>query len=128
MTLLSYSLGNKIILTQVEIFLRQGRLVMEAEKAAHTLHRLFVFLFFINIFILKVFSCGDQSWSRGPKARGQRQGHKKKPEAKAKDSLSEDRTSRGLGHKKNSRPRPRTKDTGASVLQKKKKNVFKNFF
>ena len=46
-------------------------------------------------------------------------------EAKAKDSLSEDRTSRGQGQEC-SRPRPRTKDTGASVLQKKK--VFKNFF
>ena len=49
-----------------------------------------------------------QRWSRGHKARGQ-----------------------GQGHKKILRPRPRTdhleaKDTGASVLQKKK--VFKNFF
>ena len=49
----------------------------------------------------------------------------KKSEAKAKDSLSEDRTSRGQGQQC-SRPRPRTKDTGASVLPKK--NVFKNFF
>ena len=39
-------------------------------------------------------------------------------EAKAKDSLSEDRHSRGQGHEC-SRPRPRTKDTAASVLQKK---------
>ena len=42
----------------------------------------------------------------------------KKSEAKAKDSLSEDRTSRGQGQEC-SRPRPRTKDTAASVLQKK---------
>ena len=49
----------------------------------------------------------------------------KKSEAKAKDSLFEDRTSRGLGQER-SRPKPRTKDTGASVLRKKK--VFKNFF
>ena len=42
----------------------------------------------------------------------------KKSEAKAKDSLSEDRTSRGQGQEC-SRPRPRTKDTGASALQKK---------
>ena len=39
--------------------------------------------------------------------------------AKAKDSLFEDRTSRGQGQEC-SRPRPRTKDTGASVLRKKK--------
>ena len=43
----------------------------------------------------------------------------KKSEAKAKDSLFEDRPSRGQGQEC-SRPRPRTKDTGASVLQKKK--------
>ena len=43
----------------------------------------------------------------------------KKSEAKAKDSLSEDRPSRGQGQKC-SRSRPRTKDTAASVLQKKK--------
>ena len=49
----------------------------------------------------------------------------KKFEAKAKDSLSEDRHSRGQGQEC-SRPRPKTKDTSASVLQKKK--VFKNFF
>ena len=41
----------------------------------------------------------------------------KKSEAKAKDSLSEDRTSRGQGQECS---RPRTKDTGASVLKKKK--------
>ena len=40
----------------------------------------------------------------------------KKSEAKAKDSLSEDRTSRGQGQECS---RPRTKDTAASVLQKK---------
>ena len=47
----------------------------------------------------------------------------KKSEAKAKDSLYEDRHSRGQGQECS---RPRTKDTGASVLQKKE--VFKNFF
>ena len=41
----------------------------------------------------------------------------KKSEAKAKDSLSEDRPSRGQGQECS---RPRTKDTPASVLQKKK--------
>ena len=42
----------------------------------------------------------------------------KKAEAKAKDSHSEDRPSRGQGQKC-SKPRLRTKDTAASVLQKK---------
>ena len=41
---------------------------------------------------------------------------KKKSEAKAKDSLFEDRPSRGQGQECS---RPRTKDTAASVLQKK---------
>ena len=42
-----------------------------------------------------------------------------KLEAKAKDSPSEDRPSRGRGLEC-SRLKPRTKDTGASVFQKKK--------
>ena len=42
----------------------------------------------------------------------------KKSEAKAKDSLSEDRHSRGQGQECS---RPRTKDTSASALQKNKK-------
>ena len=62
----------------------------------------------------------------------------KKSEAKAKDNLSEDRHSRGQGQEC-SRPRPRTKDTSASALQKKrslqkffrrspkKKGLHKNF-
>ena len=66
-----------------------------------------------------------QKWSRGHKARGQGQGHKKKSKAKAKakDSLSEDRHSRGQGQECS---RPRTKDTTASALQKKK--VFTKIF
>ena len=51
MTLLSYSLSNKIILTQVQIFLRQGRLEMEAEKAAAYPASSVRFSFFITIFI-----------------------------------------------------------------------------
>ena len=43
----------------------------------------------------------------------------KKSEAKAKGSLFEERPSRSQGQEC-SRPRPRTKDTAASVLQKKK--------
>ena len=43
----------------------------------------------------------------------------KKSEAKAKDSLFENRTSRGQGQEC-SRPRPRTEDTAASVLLKKR--------
>ena len=42
----------------------------------------------------------------------------KKSEAKAKDIHSEDRPSRSQGQEC-SRPRPRTKDTAASVLEKK---------
>ena len=45
--------------------------------------------------------------------------------SEAKDSFSEDRHSRGQGQKC-SRPRPRTKDTSASALQKKK-GLLKNF-
>ena len=59
-----------------------------------------------------------QRWSRGHKARGQ--GHKKNPEAK--DSLSEDRHSRGQGQEC-SRPR-----TQAQVLSKKKKRSSQKFF
>ena len=60
-----------------------------------------------------------QRWSRGHKARGQGQGHKKSEvKAKAMDSLSEDRHSRGQGEEGS---RPRTKDTSASALQKKQK-------
>ena len=47
-----------------------------------------------------------------------------KSEAKAKDSLSEDRNSRGQGQECS---RPKTKDTSASALQKKKKGLHKNF-
>ena len=67
----------------------------------------------INLYI------SHQRWSRGHKARGQ--GHKK-PESK--DSPSENRPSRGQGQEY-SRPRPRTKNTSACVLQKK---GFQKFF
>ena len=50
----------------------------------------------------------------------------KKSEVKAKDSLSEDRHSRGQ-EQECSRPRPRTKDTSASALQKKKRSSQKFF-
>ena len=63
----------------------------------------------------------QQRWSRGHKARGQGQGHKKK--FKARDSLSEDRPFRGQEQER-SRPRPRTKDTGASVLKKRSSRKF----
>ena len=49
----------------------------------------------------------------------------KKSEVKANDSPSEDRPSRGQGQEC-STPKPRTKDTGASVLQKKNfKKIFR---
>ena len=50
----------------------------------------------------------------------------KKSEAKAKDNLSEDRPSRGQGQECR-RPRPKTKNTSASALQKKKRSS-KKFF
>ena len=58
------------------------------------------------------------------RTQGSRPRPRTQKKSKAKDSLFEDRTSRGQGQER-SRPRPRTKDTGASVLRKK---VFKNFF
>ena len=66
----------------------------------------------------------SQRWSRGHKARGQ--GHKKTSEAKAKakNSLFEDKHSRGQGQEC-SRPRPRTQ---AQVLSKKKKRSSQKFF
>ena len=57
----------------------------------------------------------NQRWSRGgskPRPRTQKK-------SKAKNSPTQDRPSRGQG-KECSRRRPRTKDTSASVLQKKK--------
>ena len=51
----------------------------------------------------------------------------KKSEAKAKDSLSEDRHSRGQGQEC-SRPRPRTKDTKRKCSPKKKKRSSQKFF
>ena len=52
-------------------------------------------------------------WSRGHKARGQGQGHKK---SEAEDRLSEDRPSRGQGQEYS---RPRTNDTMRKCSQKK---------
>ena len=83
--------------------------------------RLCAFLSFLDFDLrlcwqLSRFLTSEQRWSRGHKARGQ--GHKKKSEAK--DSLSEDRHSRGQGQEC-SRPR-----TQAQVLSKKK-GLHKNF-
>ena len=58
------------------------------------------------------------------RTQGSRPRTQKKSEAKAKDSLSEDRHSRGQGQECS---RPRTKDTSASALQNKKKGLYKNF-
>ena len=62
-----------------------------------------------------------QRLSRGLKARGQSQGHKKK-KSEAKDSPSKDRSYRGQGQECS---RPRTK---AQMFCQKKEKVFKNFF
>ena len=74
-----------------------------------------------NLPVYQMIPCNYQRWSRGHKARGQGEGHKK---------------IRGQGHGQPFRgqtlsrqgqkcSRPRTKDTNTSVLKKK---VFKNFF
>ena len=68
------------------------------------------------IYYIRYLQYKNQRWSRGHKARGQGQGHKK---------------IRGQGQGQPfrgqtlSRPRPRTKDTTASALQKK--GLHKNF-
>ena len=66
----------------------------------------------------------NQRWSRGHKARGQGQGHKKNPRPRTAfprtDTLeAKDRNARGQGQG------PRTQS--ASALQKKKKGLHKNF-
>ena len=61
------------------------------------------------------------------RTQGSRPRTQKKSEAKAKDSLSEDRHSRGQ-EQKCSRLRPRTKDTSTSALQKKNKRSSQKFF
>ena len=58
------------------------------------------------------------------RTQGSRPRPKAQKKSEAKDSLSEDRHSRGQGQECS---RPRTKDTGASALQKKKKGLHKKF-
>ena len=64
-----------------------------------------------------------------PEVESRTQGSRPKPRTQkksdAKDSLSEDRHSRGQGQEC-SRPRPKTKDTSACALQKKK--IFTKIF
>ena len=68
-------------------------------------------------------------WAYRPEVESRTQGSRPRPRTQkkfeAKDSLSEDRHSRGQGQEC-SRPRPRTKDTSESAL-KKKKDLHKNF-
>ena len=61
------------------------------------------------------------------RTQGSRPRPRTQKKSEAKDSLSEDRHSRGQGQEC-SRPRPRTKETSASALQKKKKKVFTKIF
>ena len=71
---------------------------------------------FVPCFLVPLITLSEvESRTQGSRPRTQ-----KKPEAK--DSLSENRPSRGQGQEC-STPRPRTKDAGASLLQKKR--VFK---
>ena len=55
------------------------------------------------------------------RTQGSRPRPRTQKKSEAKDSLSEDRTSRGQGQEC-SRPRPRTEDTGASVFLKNKRS------
>ena len=75
-------------------------------------------LFFLFCFLLRYL----------PEMESRTQGSRPRPrtqkKSEAKDSLSEDRHFRGQGQECS---RPRTKDTSASVLQKKKKGLHKNF-
>ena len=64
------------------------------------------------------------TFSRGVESRTQSSRPRPQKKSETKDSPSEDRPSRGQGQKC-SRPRPRIKETNASVLQKK---VFKKTF
>ena len=61
------------------------------------------------------------------RTQGSRPRPRTQKKSEAKDSLSEDRHSRGQGQE-SLRPRQRTKDTSASALQKKKKKVFTKIF
>ena len=79
----------------------------------------YFFFFFFPNFCTLFFRGGVEDTRLEAKAKDT-----KKSEAKAKDSLSEDRASQGQ-RQECSRPRPRTKDIGASVLQKQS---LKNFF
>ena len=70
--------------------------------------------------------CNNQRWSRGHKARGQGQGHKKNPRSRTAfprtDTLeAEDRNARGQGQG------PRTQSASALQKKKKKKGLHKNF-
>ena len=82
---------------------------------------------FVEQFFLKPYWFAEvESRTQGSRPRPRPITQKKsEAKAKAKDSLSEDRISRGQGQEC-SRPRPRTKDTGASVLLKKRS--LKKFF
>ena len=88
-------------------------------------HKLFNLFLKMNVAILLKIAYAKiyiyQRWSRGHEAKAK---DTKKSEAKAKDSLSKDRHSRGQGQECS---RPRTKDTSASALRKKKKVFIKIF-
>ena len=85
-----------------------------------------LFLFFFGLHSISATERHNfhQRWSRGHKARGQ--GHKKKSEAKAKDSLSEDRHSRGQGHK--CKCSPKKKGLHKNFASDLKKKVFTKIF
>ena len=110
------------ILQPFLLLLRPHRAIprlLNFRSVLYAIPRLLIFKFMTQFKIAKLDTAKYQRWSRGDKARGQ--GHKKK--SKAKNSPSEDRHSQGQGQECS---RPRTKDTGTTVLQKKRSS--KKFF
>ena len=80
----------------------------------------------MRTFVLKVATSGPhETFLSEVESRTQGSRPRTQKKSEAKNSLFEDRPSRGQGQEC-SRPRPRTKDTAASVLQKKK--TFKKVF
>ena len=73
-----------------------------------------------NVLIVWYSAAEVESRTQGSRPRTQKK-------SEAKDSLSEDRHSLGQGQEC-SRPRPRTKDTSARVLSKKKRKIFTKIF
>ena len=98
----------------------------------NTLPSRLIFLFLFSVIVICYTSNATNCL---PEVESRTQGSRPRPrtqnKSEAKNSLSEDRHSRGQGQEC-SRPRPRTKDTSAKIFQaisnKKKKKVFTKIF